>query len=59
MVAGHIDHSSAAFGMAHDTTDYISMALFPTPLVLLNFPGIDYIAYKVKCFASIIFKEVI
>jgi hypothetical protein len=35
------------------------MTLFPTPSVLLDFPGIYYIAYKVKCFTGVVFEKVV
>ena len=47
MVTSHIHHTSTTLGMTHDATDHIGVALFPTPFILLNFPRIDYIAYKI------------
>jgi hypothetical protein len=45
--------------MPHDTTDYIGMALFPAPLVLLYAPGIYDISYHIQCFAGVVFEEVV
>ena len=59
MITGHIDYSGATFGMAHDTTYYIGVTLFPTPFVLLNFPSIYYVAYKIQGFAGVVFEKVV
>jgi len=59
MIAGHIDYPGATFGMPHYSAYHIGMALFPTPSVLLDFPGIYYIAYKVKCFTGVVFEKVV
>jgi hypothetical protein len=45
VIAGHIDHSCAAFGMAQHTSNYVGMALFPPPFVLLYLPGVDDITH--------------
>jgi hypothetical protein len=45
VIACHIDHSCAAFGMAQHTPHHIGMALFPTPFVLLDTPSINDIPH--------------
>jgi hypothetical protein len=59
MIAGHIDHTGATLGMTQDSTDHIGMALFPTPFVLCYFPPIYDVAYKIKCFAGVVFEKVV
>jgi hypothetical protein len=52
-------HSSTALGVAQHTTNHIGMALFPTPFVLLNLPGVDYVTYKIQCVTTIMLEEII
>jgi hypothetical protein len=59
VIACNIDHTGAAFGMAHDASHHIGMALFPTPFILLNFPSVDYVTYQVQGFAGVIFEKVV
>jgi hypothetical protein len=59
MIASNIDHTCATLGMTQDSTDHIGMALFPTPFVLLYLPSIDDVAYKIKCFAGVVFEKVV
>ena len=59
MIAGHIHHSCATFGVTHDSAYHISVCLFPTPFVLLYFPGVDYVAHKIQCFAGVVFEKVV
>jgi hypothetical protein len=40
MIAGHIYHSGAAFGMPQYTANHIGVTLFPSPFVLLYAPHI-------------------
>jgi hypothetical protein len=45
--------------MPHDTTDYIGMALFPAPLVLLYLPSVYDIAHHIQCVAGIVFEKIV
>jgi hypothetical protein len=45
--------------MPHYSAYHIGVALFPTPFVLLNFPGIYNVAYKIQGFAGVVFEKVV
>jgi hypothetical protein len=45
--------------MSQYTADNIGVALFPTPLVLLNLPRINDISYKIQCVAGVVFEKVV
>jgi hypothetical protein len=55
MVSRNIDDSCASLCITQYSSHDIGVTLFPAPLVLLYFPSIDYITYKVKRFACIVF----
>jgi hypothetical protein len=59
MIAGHIDNSGATLGMPHYSADHIGMTLFPSPSVLLYFPCVNDVAYKIQGFAGVVFEKVV
>jgi hypothetical protein len=59
VIACYVDYSSATFGKTQYAANYVGMALFPAPFVLLNLPNVQDVAYEIQCFAGIVFEEVI
>jgi hypothetical protein len=45
--------------MTHNSANHIGVALLPTPLILLNFPGIYNVAHKIQGLAGVVFEKII
>ena len=59
VIAGHIHHTGAAFGMTQYAPHHIGVALPPAPFVLLYLPGIYDVAHEIQCFTGVVFEKVI
>jgi hypothetical protein len=35
------------------------VALFPAPLVLLNFPSVNYVAHKIQGFTGVVLEKIV
>jgi hypothetical protein len=45
--------------MTQHTANNISVALFPAPFVLFDFPSIYDVSHKIQCFAGVVFEKVV
>jgi hypothetical protein len=59
VIACYEHHTGATFGMPQYSAYYIGMTLFPSPFVLLDFPRINDIAYKVESIARVVLEKII
>ena len=59
VIAGHKYHPGAAFGMSQDPAYDVAVALFPSPLVALDLPGINDITNEIQGLAGMVLEEVI
>jgi hypothetical protein len=59
MIAGHIHYSSATFGVSKNTSNNIGVALLPSPFDLLDFPRINYVAYKIQGFTGVMLEKIV
>jgi hypothetical protein len=59
MVAGYINYSCVAFGMAQYTTNHIAVTLPPSPTILLYFPSINDVTHKIHGFAGVVFEKIV
>jgi hypothetical protein len=59
VITSHIYNPSTAFAMTQNTANDVGVTLFPSPFVLFDFPGINYVSYQVKSFAGVVFEKVV
>ena len=59
MIASHVYNPSATFSVTQNSTDNVGVALFPSQFVLLNFPSIDNVSYKIQSIAGVVLEEVV
>ena len=59
VIAGDVHHPCAAFGMPQHPPYDIAVALAPAQAILLGFPTIQDVAYKIQSVTGMMFEEVV